>query len=144
VIYKQKLCSIALVSTAMILLMVNIIGAAPFAFIVGGGTGPSWAGSLSAIDTASDTVTNTVTGTATDPLNKPYGIAVWTSSDPGKKRTKVCVASPNEPGVTTPDGTQQSIYIYDTANNQNPITVPGISTPYAVAFSPEGTKVYYN
>jgi len=47
----KKLYSIALVSTAMILMLTNITGAVPFAYITG------WDGNVSVIDTATNNVT---------------------------------------------------------------------------------------
>ena len=52
---KSKLYSIALVSAAMILIMVCIAGAAPFVYVTNSGSD-----GVSVIDTASNTVTATV------------------------------------------------------------------------------------
>ena len=52
---KNKLYSIALVSTAMILILVSTAGAAPFAYITNTGSN-----NVSVIDTATDNVTATV------------------------------------------------------------------------------------
>ncbi len=53
---KNKLYSRALVSTAMILMLVSIAGAAPFAYITNYGSN-----TVSVIDTATNNVTATVT-----------------------------------------------------------------------------------
>ena len=65
-ISKHKLYSIALVSAAMILMMMNITGAAPFAYITNYGDN-----NVSVIDTATNKVTATV-----DVGNGSYGVAV--------------------------------------------------------------------
>ena len=63
---NNKLYSIALASTAMILMLVSIAGASPYAYITNYGDD-----NVSVIDTATDTVTATVNvGTG------PVGIAV--------------------------------------------------------------------
>ena len=64
-INKQKLYSIALVSAAMILMVVSIAGAAPFAYITNNASN-----NVSVIDTATNTVTATVNVGTT-----PYGVA---------------------------------------------------------------------
>ena len=59
---KKKFYSIALVSTAMILLLVSIVGAAPFAYITN-----TDSYNVSVIDTATNTVTSSV----------PLGLGPW-------------------------------------------------------------------
>jgi YVTN family beta-propeller protein len=54
-ITKQKLCSIALASTAMILMLMSIAGGTPFVYITNSGSN-----NVSVIDTATNTVTATV------------------------------------------------------------------------------------
>ena len=53
---KQKLYLIALVSTAMVLMLISIAGAAPFAYI----HQTCGSNNVSVIDTATNTVTTTV------------------------------------------------------------------------------------
>jgi YVTN family beta-propeller protein len=65
-INKRRLYSIALVSTAMILMLMSIAGAAPFAYITNQGSN-----TVSVIDTA--------TGTVSSPVkigNSPTGVAI--------------------------------------------------------------------
>jgi hypothetical protein len=54
-INKQKLCSIALISMAMILMLMSIAGAAPYAYIPNSGSN-----NVSVIDTATNTIVATV------------------------------------------------------------------------------------
>ncbi len=63
-ISKHKLYSIALVAAAVIMMLVNIAGAAPFAYVTNTGD------TVSVIDTINNTVTATV-----KVGNFPYGIA---------------------------------------------------------------------
>jgi DNA-binding beta-propeller fold protein YncE len=65
-INKQKLYSIALVSTAMILMLTSIAGAAPFAYILDGS-----GNTLYVRNTSTDTVTASEYA-----VNTPNGIAV--------------------------------------------------------------------
>ncbi len=65
-INKQKLSSIALVSAAMILMLMGIAGAAPFAYITN-----DFSNNVSVIDIATNTVTATV-----NVESFPYGVAV--------------------------------------------------------------------
>ena len=82
---KSKLYSIALVSAAIILIMVCIAGAAPFAYIPTNDFG----GTVSVIDTATNKVTTTV------PVGiSPYGVAVTPDG------TKVYVANYFDPNPT--------------------------------------------
>ena len=65
-ISKQKLYSIVIVSTAIILMMISIADAAPFAYITNTGSN-----NVSIIDTATNTVIATVPVS-----NSPMGVAV--------------------------------------------------------------------
>src|ERR1035437_7227856 len=65
-INKQKLYPIALVSAAMILMLISIAGAAPFAYITNNASN-----NVSVIDTATNTVAATVNVGTT-----PYGVVV--------------------------------------------------------------------
>ncbi len=100
----------------MNLMLVNIIGAAPFAFITNSGLS-SHDGNVSIIDTANDTIINKVTG-----LNHPYGVAVTPDG------TKVCVTIRNNNSVT----------IFDTVSNT--YTCVPIKAPYGIAVSQDGKK----
>ena len=118
-INKQKLYSIALVSAAMILMVVSIAGAAPFAYITNNASN-----NVSVIDTATNTVTATVNVGTT-----PYGVAV----------------SPNGQNVyvaNTDDFYNGTVSVIDTATNKVTATVKIGITPIGIAVSPNGQYVY--
>ena len=115
-INKQKLYSIALVSAAMILMLLSITSAAPFAYITNFGST-----TVSVIDTATNTVTATIGG-----FDYPEGVAV---SPDG---TKVYVA--NEGNST--------VSVINTTTNKVTATVNVGTNPFGVAVTPDGTKVY--
>ena len=99
-ISRHKLYSIALVSAAMILMLVNIVGAAPFVYIPNTNSN-----TISVIDTATNNITATVNVGTT-----PAGVAVTPDG------TKVYVAnSGDNPG---------DVSVIDTATNTVTATVP--------------------
>ena len=113
-ISKQELTKIALVSTAMILMLVNIVGAAPFAYV------PNWYDNTTTIF---DTDTNTVVSTV--PVGHyPFGVAV--------SCTNAYVTSEMDSTVT----------VIDTATNIPIAIVPVGTDPLGVAVTPDGRKVY--
>jgi len=115
-INKQRLYLIALVSASMILMLVSIGSAAPFAYI------PNFnSNNVYVIDTATDTVTATV-----NVESHPMGVAVTPDA------TKVYVT--NEFSNT--------VSVIDTATNQVTANVSVGNDPMGIAVSPDGTKVY--
>jgi YVTN family beta-propeller protein len=100
---KSKLYSIALVSAAMILIMVSIAGAAPFAYVTNSGSE-----SVSVIDTANNTITATV-----NVGSEPWEVAGTSDG------TKVFVANSGS----------DTISVIDTANNTVTATVDVGSIP---------------
>jgi YVTN family beta-propeller protein len=155
---KKEFYSIALVSTAMILLLVSIAGAAPFAYITN-----TDSYNVSVIDTATNTVTSSV------PLGLgPWGVAV---SLDGKKaytsnpyNNNVSVINTITNNVTanvsvgqlpvgvavTPDGSKvyvtnqnsNNVSVIDTATNTVTSTVDVGNSPIGVAVTLDGTKAY--
>jgi YVTN family beta-propeller protein len=155
---KQKLYSIVLVSAAVILTLVNIAGATPFAYITNGESN-----NVSVIDTTTNNVIATVNG-----LNYPFGVAV---SPDG---TKVYVTNSDDTTVSvintttnnviatvstgirplgiavTPDGKkvyvaneyEQTVSVIDTVTNNVIATVHAGGGPLGVAVSPNGTRAY--
>jgi YVTN family beta-propeller protein len=115
-INKQKLYSIALVSAAMVLMLISIAGAAPHAYITN-----SVSSNVSVIDTATNQVTATV-----NVGSYPYGVAITPDG------TKVYVANEFSNNVS----------VIDTATNKVTATVNVGSYPYGVAITPDGKKVY--
>ena len=113
-INKQKSYSIVLALGAMILMLVNIAGAAPFAYIANGNN-------VSVVDTATNTITATI---AVGP--SPYGVAVTPDG------TKVYVTNSDD----------DTISIIDTATNVVTATVSVGCNPLGVAISPDGTRIY--
>ncbi len=116
VINKQKVCSIVLVSVALILMLTSISGAAPFAYITNSGDN-----TVSVIDTATNTVTATVTG-----LNNSYGVAV----------------APDGTKVYVTNFDSNTVSVIDAATNTVTATVPVGNQPTGVAVTPDGSQVY--
>jgi YVTN family beta-propeller protein len=113
-ISKQELTKIALVSTAMILMLVNIVGAAPFAYV------PN---SYDNTTTIFDTETNTVVSTV--PVgHAPFGVGV--------SCTNAYVTNELDNTVT----------VIDTSTNVPIAIVPVGTDPLGVAVTPDGKKVY--
>src|ERR1035437_6295132 len=155
-INKQKLYSIALISAAMILMLVSIAGAAPFAYISNLGSN-----TVSVIDTANNIVTATV-NVGIDPLGiavTPDGSKVYVTDfvnvsviNTTTNTVTATVAMGAEPyGVAvSPDGTKvyvtnegnNTISVINTTTNTVTATVNVGSFPIGVAVSPDGTKVY--
>jgi YVTN family beta-propeller protein len=109
-INKQKLYSIALISAAMILITVNIAGAAPFAYITN-----SQNNNVSVIDTATNKVTATI------PVSSPNGVAV---TPDGKN---VYATSGSE--VSETPGT---VYVINTTTNKVTTNITVGSNPIAI------------
>ncbi|MGA9188117.1 MAG: PKD domain-containing protein, partial [Methanosarcina sp.] len=125
---NEKLYSVALASTAIVLFLILVLSTAsaattqiasqavPYAYITNsGGT------TVSVIDTSTNKITATV-----DIGSSPYGVAVNPAG------TKVYVAS---------DGSD-TVSVIDTATNKITATVPIGSHPWGVAVNSAGTKVY--
>ena len=162
---EQKLCKIALLSAAMILILTSVTGAVPLAYITNYGDN-----SVSIIDTTTNIVTATVTvGGSPDAVAiSPDGTMVYILN--GDKNTiSVINTKTNSIATTisglgshptglaiTPDGKKlyvsnyfsYSVSVIDTnvndGNKYNTViaTVNGIINPYGVAVSHDGTKVY--
>jgi YVTN family beta-propeller protein len=99
-INKQKLYSIALVSTALVLMLISITDAAPFAYITNSGSN-----NVSVIDTATNTVIATVSVES-----HPSGVGAWPAGVAvTPDGTKVYVANHMDPHPT--------VYVINTANN---------------------------
>ena len=111
-------CSRALVSAAIILILVSIAGAAPFAYITNMDSN-----NVSVIDTATNNVTATV-----DVGISPYGVAV---SPDGSKVY-----------VTNSVWGNGTVSVIDTATNTVTATVLVGDSPHGVAVTPDGKKVY--
>ena len=113
---KQKLCSIVLVSAAMILLFVRIVDAGPFVYITN-------------LDSNNVSVINTATYTVIATVNvgiNPVGVAVTAAG------TKVYVVNDDSNNVS----------VIDTATNNVTATVPVGIYPVGVVVTPDGTKAY--
>ncbi len=115
-IKKYKLYSIALVSSAMILMLVSITGAAPFAYIANSGNN-----NVSVIDTATNTVTATV-----NVGNYPSGAAV----------------TPDETKVDVTNYNSNDVSVINTTNHSAYASVNVGTHPFGVAVTPDRTKVY--
>ena len=116
IINKHKLCKIALVSAAMILMLVSIASAAPYAYITNYGDNE-----VSVIDTATKLVGATVSG-----LHGPWGVAV----------------NPNGKNVYVTNLASNNVSVINTKTNTVTAQVPVGNWPYGVAVIPDGTKVY--
>ena len=155
-INKKELTRIALVSTAMILMLVNIVGAAPFGYVPNQGENTT---------TIFDTATNTVVSTV--PVGHyPFGVAVSCTNayvtNEGDNTVTVIDTATNVPtaivpvgndpvGIAvTPDG--KTVYVVndvdnttsviDTCTNTVTTTVPVGGWPIGVAVSPDGKTAY--
>jgi YVTN family beta-propeller protein len=111
---KQEFLKITIVSAAMMLMLVNIAGAAPFAYV------PNYDDNTTTIfDTATNTVISTV------PVgHQPYGVAVGCTH-----------------AYITNNG-DNTVSVIDTATNVPTAIVPVGSSPYGVAVTPDEKKVY--
>ena len=121
-ISKQKFIQITLVSTAIILILISIAGAAPFAYITNYGSS-----TVSVIDTDGNTLAATVHN-----IPQAFGVAVAPDG------AKVYVTSFNSPG---------KVYVINTLSNtvlpnppSPPITVG--NDPLGIAVTPDGKKLY--
>jgi YVTN family beta-propeller protein len=115
-INKQKLYAIALISIAMILVLLNIADAAPFAYITNSGSN-----TVSVIDTATNQATATV-----NVGNGPYGVAL----------------SPDGTTVYVTNQNANTVSVINATTNTVTATVPVGNRPTGIAVSPDGTKVY--
>ena len=153
---KREFYKITMVSAAMILMLVNIVGAAPFAYV------PNFGDNTTTIfDTATKTVATTV------PVGHgPFGAAVsctdayvtnyadWTVSviDTATNVPIAIVPVGGYPmGIAvTPDGTQVyvannndgTVSAIDTATNTVIATITVGVYPFGVAVTPDGSNVY--
>jgi len=125
-INKQKLYLIALVSAAMVLMLVSITGAAPFAYIANYGNDPVPGHTVFVIDTATNNIIATV-----DVGTYPLGVAVTPDG------TKVYVVNM---GINYNQG--NTVSVIDTATNHVTATITVGTYPSGVAVTPDGTKVY--
>ena len=112
----HKFIKVLGMSVLTLLMLVNIVGAAPFAYI----TNYAYS-SVSVIDTATNSVTAIV-----DVGHDPVGVAV--SSD----EKKVYVTNEGSDNVS----------VIDAATNKVSATVDVGNDPWGVAVTPDGTKVY--
>src|SRR5271157_3888426 len=160
-INKQKLYFIALMSAAMISMLVSIAGAAPFAYITNQGSN-----NFSVIDTATNEVIASVpvgyspTGIAVSPNGQKLYVAV--GGDAGGVNVidtatnsiidTVLIGTPPvylEGVVVTPDGTKvyvanvgnNNVSVIDTATNKVTASVDGLNGPYGVAVTLDGRTV---
>jgi YVTN family beta-propeller protein len=117
-ISKQKLYSITLVSAAMVLMLVNIAGAAPFVYVANNG-----GNTVSVIDIS----TNTVVGNPITVGSNPTRIAI----------------TPNGAYAYVTNANGNSVSVIDTSTNivTATITLP-VSTPYGIAITPNGAHAY--
>ncbi len=127
-INRQKLCLIALVSAALILMQVSIIDAAPFAYI----TCSDFGGTVSVIDTA----TNNVIAIVPVGIN-PCGVAVTPDG------TKVYVVNSGNYSVydnySVHDNT---VSVIDTATNNVTTNVTVGDGLLGIAVTPDGKSAY--
>jgi YVTN family beta-propeller protein len=115
-INKKKVVYYSLIATAIILMLVDIAGAAPYAYITNSGSN-----TVSIIDTTTNTVTTTV------PVGiDPCGVAV----------------TPNGQSVYVANTGSNNVSVIDTATNQVTATVPVGINPHGVAVTPDGQSVY--
>jgi uncharacterized repeat protein (TIGR01451 family) len=162
-INKHKLYSIAVVSAAMILILISIASAAPFAYITNNGNNSAPGNTVSVIDTATNTVTTNVSVG-----NYPWGIVVtpdgtkayvtnYASNNVSvintttyKVITNVTVGSLPRGVAITPDGTKvyaansgsNTISVINTINNTAYASITVGNYPYGVAVTPDGSKIY--
>jgi YVTN family beta-propeller protein len=158
-INKQKLYSIALLSTAMILMLIGVAGAVPFAYITN-----QVDNTVSIIDTATNTVTATVS-VGSNPVGvavTPDGTRVYVTNRNGNSVSvintatntviaTVSVGSGPEGVAVTPDGSTvyvtnpnyATVSVINTTTNTVIATVSGLALyPEGLAVSSDGTKVY--
>jgi YVTN family beta-propeller protein len=102
---KQKSCSLAFISAAMVLMLLSTASAAPFAYITN-----SASNSVSIIDTATNNVTDNVTVGY-----YPEGVAI----------------SPDGTAVYVANRDSDTVSVIDTANDNVTATVPVGSWPRA-------------
>ncbi len=114
--YKKRLCSIFLASILMIVMLVGIASAVPYAYISN-----HYDGTVSVIDTADNTVLTTVTVGS-----YPLGVAVNPAG------TMAYVANYNADTVS----------VIETNTNTVVATVPVGDSPMGVTINPTGTRVY--
>ena len=111
---KQKSCSLAFISAAMVLMLLSNACAAPFAYITNQVTN-----SVSVIDTATNNVTDTVNG-----LSQPIGVAV----------------TPDGTQAYVANCASNSVSAINTATNKVTSDVLVGKSPYGVAVTPDGNK----
>ena len=145
-------------SEAMVLMLISIAGAAPFAYITNSGSN-----TVSVIDTATnEVVTNVSVGDYPDGVAvTPDGTRVYVANEFGKTvsvidtATNTIAATVNidHPGgvAVTPDGSKvyvanfnsSNVSVINTTNNSVETTVPVLlPTPTGIAITPDGKKVY--
>ena len=108
-INKQKLQFIALISTAIVLIQVNIAGAAPFAYVTDAGNN-----TVSVINTSTENVTTTVSD-----VWAPFGIAV----------------TPNGSNVYVTNSENGTVSVIDAATNNVTATVNVENIPAAIGIT---------
>jgi len=137
------------------LMLVNIAGASPFAYITNYDSG-----TVSVIDTATNKVTATVSvgGSPYGVAVSPDGSKVYVTTDTvsvidtatNNVTATVSVGSSLVGIAVNPDGTKvyvtswnkQTVSVIDTATNKVTATVPAEWRPSGITFSPDGTKAY--
>ena len=109
-----KLCSIALISIALVFMLVIFAGAAPYAYIPNAGSN-----NASVIDTATNTSTSTV-----DVGADPIGVAV------------------TENYVYVANNASNNVSVIYTINNTIAASINGFNGPVGVAVTPNGKRAY--
>jgi YVTN family beta-propeller protein len=165
-INKHKLYSMTFVSAAILLMLISITDAAPFAYITNNN---HWAEHIGTTVSVIDTATNKVSATV-NVGESPYGVAVTsngkkvyvTNMDSGDvsvidtAKNKVIATVPvgyDPTGIAvTPDGKKVyvvnefnrngTISVIDTANNKVTTTIAVGKLPEGIAVTPDGNKVY--
>ncbi len=121
---KQKLYSIALVSTALVLMLISIIYAAPFVYITNSGSN-----NVSVIDTATNTVIATVPVESHPSRvgSGPYGVAITPNG------TKVYVTNYND----------KTAHLKSDEANTNLVPIDNINSPNSSkAWNNKGSALY--
>jgi len=165
-INKHKLYSMTFVSAAILLILISITDAAPFAYITNNN---NWAEHIGATVSVIDTAKNKVSATV-NVGESPYGVTVTsngkkvyvTNMDSGDvsvidtAKNKVIATVPigyNPTGIAvTQDGKKVyvvnefngngTISVIDTAKNKVTATIAVGNSPKGIAVTPDGKKVY--
>ena len=121
---KHKLYSIVLVSAAMILMLISIAGAAPFAYILNGFN-------VTVINTSNDTITD----------NVPV-VTAGANAIPYTSVTMPIAVSPNGSTVYVTNEGSNTVSVINATNNTVVATIPAGPAPGGVAVTPDGSTLY--